>query len=98
MSKTKKGKDFKQFIKDENQKGRTFKKIMKAITGVSQSVMYAFVFLLIFVTVDVVVYVSFLPPVIVWAGILVAVALAASVLSSRVTSLLKRQQWKYASE
>jgi membrane protein YdbS with pleckstrin-like domain len=98
MSKTKKGKDFKQFIKDENQKGRTFKKIMKAITGVRQSVMYAFVFLLIFVTVDVVVYVSFLPPVIVWAGILVAVALAASVLSSRVTSLLKRQQWKYASE
>jgi uncharacterized membrane protein len=98
MSKEKKGKDFKQVIMEEKQKGKTFKKIMKAITGVTSSVMYAFVFLLIFVTLDVAVYVLFSPEVFVWAGILVGVALVSSVVSSRVTNLLKKQQWKYASE
>jgi hypothetical protein len=98
MSKEKKGKDFKQVILEEKQKGKTSKKIMKAITGVTSSVMYAFVFLLIFVSLDAAVYVLLSPEVFVWAGILVGVAVVSSVVSSRITNLLKKQQWKYASE
>ncbi len=98
MPTEKKGKNFKQVILDEKQKGKTYKKIMKTITGISTSVMYAFAFLLIFVSADATFYVLFSPSVFVWAGILVGVAVVSSLAASRVTNLLKKQQWKYASE
>lgn len=98
MPTEKKGKNFKQVIMEEKQKDKTFKKIMKALTSVPSSVMYAFSFLLIFVSVDVALYVLFSPSVVVWAVILVGVAVVSSVVSSRITNLLKKQQWRYASK
>jgi hypothetical protein len=93
----KKGKDFKQVIAEEKEKGKTSRRLMKIITGISSSVLYASTFLVMFVSLDVVIYVLFSPGVFVWAGALVGVAVLSSVVASRITNLLKKQQWKYAS-
>ncbi len=98
MPTEKKGKNFKQVIIDEKQKGKTYKRIMKTITGISSPVMYTFAFLLIFVSADITFFILLSPSVFVWAGILVGAAVVASLVASRITNLLKKQQWKYASE
>lgn len=94
---TKKGKNFKEVIEDEKKKGRTFKRIMRLLTSVDQSVVYAGSFLLFFVTLAVAVYYLFSPGVFVWAGILVVMAVLSSLLASRITKVLKRNQWKFKS-
>jgi hypothetical protein len=93
----KKGKNFKEVIADEQKKGRTFKLLMKKITGISQSVIYGSSFLLFFVVFDLSLYMLLVPTVFVWAGLLVVSALASSILASRMTKYLKKQQWKYSS-
>jgi len=93
----KKGKNFKELIAEEKNKGKLFKKTMKTLTSVNSSVLYGGSFLLFFVALDVVLYVLLAPGVLLWAGLLVATALVSSVLASRITNLLKKQQWKYAS-
>ncbi len=93
----KRGKNFKEVIAEEKNKGRFFKKTMKKLTSLNSSVIYGGSFLLFFIALDVVLYVLLSPDVFVWAGILVATALVSSVLASRITNLLKKQQWKYAS-
>ncbi len=92
----KKGKNFKEVIAEEKNKGRFFKKTMKKLTSLNSSVIYGGSFLLFFIALDVVLYVLLSPGVFVWAGLLVAAALVSSVLASRITNLLKKQQWKYA--
>ncbi|XHH09131.1 MAG: hypothetical protein ACFCUE_00490 [Candidatus Bathyarchaeia archaeon] len=94
---TKKGKNFKDVIAEEKNKGRYFKLVMKRLTSLSPSLLYSGSFLLLFIAVDFAVYALFEPTVIVWAVILVASALVSSVFASKVTHKLKRQQWKYAS-
>ena len=91
----KKGKNFKEFIEDEKNKGKTFKAIMRAITSLNTEVMYAGLFLAPFIVLSVVMYFVLSPSVFVWAGILVVAALVSSVFASRITSMLKNSQWKY---
>ena len=93
----KKGKNFKEVIAEEKNKGRLFKKTMKTLTSINSSLLYGGSFLLFFVALDLVLYVLLVPSVLLWAGLLVATALVSSVLASRITNLLKKQQWKYAS-
>jgi hypothetical protein len=93
----KKGKNFKEVIEDEKNKGKTAKKIMRFLTGLDTSLVYGGSFLLVFVALDVMIYYLLAPSVIVWAGILVATALVSSLLASRITNLLKKNQWKYQS-
>jgi hypothetical protein len=93
----KKGKNFKQVIEEEKNKGKTAKKIMSAITGLDTSIIYGGSFLLVFITSAVAFYFLIAPSVLVWAGILVGAALVSSLLASRITSLLKNTQWKYKS-
>ncbi len=92
----KKGKNFKDVIADEKKKGRTFKLFMKRITSLSTSVIYGGSFLLFFAIFDLVMYSLFSPEVFIWAGLLVVSALVSSVLASRITKFLKKQQWKYS--
>jgi hypothetical protein len=92
---TKKGKNFKEVIAEEKNRGKTTKKIMRAITSLRTSVVYAGSFLLFFIALAVAMYFLLAPGVFVWAGILVVAALVSSVLASRITSLLKNNQWKY---
>jgi hypothetical protein len=94
---SKKGKNFKEVIDDEKNKGRFFKKTMKILTGIDSSVVYGGSFLLFFAALDVTFYFLLAPGVFMWAGILVGTALVSSVLASKITKLLKKQQWKYAS-
>lgn len=94
---TKKGKNFKEFIEDEKNKGKTVKKIMRTITSLNSSVLYGGSFLLVFIVLAVALYFLFVPGVFVWAGILVGAALVSSLLASRITTLLKNSQWKYKS-
>ncbi len=91
----KKGKNFKEVIEDQKNKGKTTKKVMRAITSLSTSVIYGGTFLLFFVILDVILYLLLAPSVFVWAGILVGVAVVSSLLASRITRLLKNTQWKY---
>ena len=91
----KKGKNFKEYIEDEKNKGKTFKAIMRAITSLNTEVMYACLFLAPFIVLSVVLYVALSPTVFIWAGILLVAALVSSVFASRVTSMLKNSQWKY---
>lgn len=91
----KKGKNFKEVIADEKKKGRYVKLFMKRITSLSTSVIYGGSFLLFFATIDLTLYLLLVPSAFVWAGLLVVSALASSVLASRITKYLKKQQWKY---
>jgi len=91
----KKGKNFKEVIAEEKNKGRTFKRVMKTLTSINTSVLYGGSFLLFFIAIDVALYVLLAPSVLVWAGLLVASALVSSILASRITGMLKKQQWKY---
>ncbi len=91
----KKGKNFKEFIEDEKNKGKTFKAMMRAITSLNTEVIYACLFLAPFIVLSFVIYFALTPSVFVWAGILVVVALVSSVFASRITSMLKNSQWKY---
>jgi hypothetical protein len=93
----KKGKNFKEVIADEKKKGRRFKLFMKKLTSISTSVIYGGSFLLFFVVFDLALYLLLAPTVFVWAALLVGSALASSILASRVTKYLKRQQWKFSS-
>jgi hypothetical protein len=93
----KKGKNFKEVIAEEKNKGRYFKILMKRLTRIDPSVLYGGSFLLLFVIIDVAVYALFEPTVLVWAVILVASALVSSIFASKVTHMLKKQQWKYSS-
>ncbi len=94
---TKKGKNFKEVIEEEKNKGKTVKKIMRTLTSLNTSIMYGGSFLLAFLTIAAVLYFALAPSVLVWAGLLVAAALVSSLLASRITNMLKRNQWKYKS-
>jgi uncharacterized protein YqhQ len=92
---TKKGKNFKEIIEEEKNKGRTVKKIMRTLTSISTSLVYGGSFLLFFVILDAVIYYLLAPNVFLWAGILVGTALVSSLFASRITNVLKKSQWKY---
>jgi hypothetical protein len=92
---TKKGKNFKEVIEEEKNKGRTVKKIMHTLTNINSSVIYGCSFLLLVFVLDVVIYVALTPTLFVWAGILVATAVVSSLVASHITRFLKKQQWKY---
>jgi len=94
---TKKGRNFKEVIEEEKNKGKTFKKIMKILTGIDASLVYGGTFLFFFIVLDVLLYYLFVPVVFVWAGILVGTALVSSLLASRLTNALKKNQWKFKS-
>ncbi len=91
----KKGKNFKEVIEEEKNKGKTAKKVMRIITSLNTSVLYGGSFLLTFIALAVILYVVLLPSVFVWAGLLVVAALVSSLLASRITNMLKNSQWKY---
>jgi hypothetical protein len=93
---TKKGKNFKEIIEEEKNKGRTIKKIMRTLTGINTSFVYGGSFLLFFVISDVVIYYLLAPSVLLWTGILVGTALVSSLFASRITNVLKKNQWKYS--
>ncbi len=93
----KKGKNFKEFIEEEQNKGKTIKRIMCTITSINTAVMYSGSFLAVFMVFAAVAYFAISPSVFVWAGILLVAAVVSSVLASRITSLLKNSQWKYKS-
>lgn len=94
---SKKGKNFKDVIAEEKNKGRYFKLVMKKVTRLNPSVLYGGTFLFFFIVLDVVLYALIAPSVIVWAGVLVVAAVVSSIFASKVTNLFKKQQWKYAS-
>jgi membrane protein YdbS with pleckstrin-like domain len=94
----KKGKNFKEIIEDEKKKGKTSRRIMKQITHIDSSLLYALSFLLPFVALDALLYSLFKPDVFIWAGILVGSALFCSIFASYLTKTIKKQQWRYASE
>ena len=94
---TKRGKNFKEVIAEEKNKGKTRKKIMKRLTHINAEVMYGGSFLLLFVALDALIYYFLAPTVFIWAGILVGTAVLSSIFASRLTKTLKKQQWKYAS-
>jgi uncharacterized membrane protein len=94
---SKKGKNFKEVIAQEKQKGKTKKSIMRTITSLSVSVLYSCFFLLSFVSIEAVCYFAFAPSVFVWAGVLVLAAVVGTLIASRMTKMLKNIQFKYKS-
>jgi hypothetical protein len=94
---TKKGKNFKEVIEEEKNRGKTTKKIMHKITSIDSSVVYAGSFLLLFLVIDIATYVLLAPVIFVWAGILVVSAVVSTIFASRLTKVLKKNQWKYSS-
>jgi ABC-type protease/lipase transport system fused ATPase/permease subunit len=92
----KKGKNFKEIIAEEKNKGKNFKRFMKRLTSLSQSVLYSASFLLFFIVIDVALYALFAPTVYVWAVVLVVAALISSIFASKITNKIKKQQWKYS--
>jgi predicted tellurium resistance membrane protein TerC len=92
----KKGKNFKEVIAEEKNKGKNFKRFMKQLTSLSQSVLYGGTFLLFFIAIDLVLYALFAPTVYIWAVVLVVVALISSILASKISHKIKTQQWKYS--
>lgn len=94
---SKKGKNFKEIIEEEKTKGKTRKKVMHFLTQINTSVLYCGSFLTVFVVMAVLVYSFLSPDVYVWALALIVAAGLSSVLASRLTNSLKKQQWKYAS-
>jgi hypothetical protein len=91
----KKGKNFKEFIEEDKNRGKTTKKLMRFITSINSSAVYGGSFLAVFLILDVSLYLLFNPGVLIWAGILVATALASSLIASRITNVLKKNQWRY---
>ncbi len=91
----KKGKNFKEVIEDEKNKGRTTKRIMHAITSLNTSLLYGGSFLLFFGALASIFYFTLLPSVFLWAVLLLVAALVSSLFASRITNLLKNNQWKY---
>jgi hypothetical protein len=92
---TKKGKNFKEVIAEEKQKGKTTKKIMHIITSLNVSILYGGSFLACFVALAAVFYVALSPAVFVWAGLLLVAALISTLLASRITKAIKKLQWRY---
>jgi hypothetical protein len=95
IMRTKKGKNFKKIIEEEKNKGKNVRKLMRALTNINTSLVYGGSFLLFFVALDVVIYQLLAPSVLLWAGILVGTALVSSLLASRITNILKKNQWKH---
>jgi hypothetical protein len=93
---SKKGKNFKEIIEEEKQKGKTTKKIMHALTSLDVSVLYGGSFLVCFVALAAVFYFALSPAVFVWAGLLLVAALVSTFLASRFAKLVKRLQWRYS--
>lgn len=91
----KKGRNFKEVIEQEKTKGKTFKKTMRILSGIDASVVYGGAFLFSFIILDVMIYCLLAPGVFLWAGIFVGTALASSLLASRITNVLKKNQWKF---
>jgi hypothetical protein len=94
---SKKGKNFKEVIEQEKNKGKNFKKMMYILSSIDSSLVYGGAFLFSFVVLDVVIYLLFAPEVFVWTGALVGTALVSSLLASRITNILKKNQWKFKS-
>lgn len=94
----KKGKNFKEIIENEKKKGKTSRRIMKQITHIDSSLLYAASFLLPFIALDALLYSLLKPDVFIWVGILVSVAFFCSIFASYLTKTIKKQQWRYASE
>jgi hypothetical protein len=92
---SKKEKNFKEFIEQEKNKGKTAKTIMRTITSINTAIIYSISFLIIFVVIAAIAYLAISPGVFVWAGILLVAAAISSILASRITSTLKNSQWKY---
>jgi hypothetical protein len=95
MMRTKKGKNFKEVIEGEKNKGKTSKKIMHTLTSINSSVVFSGSFLLLFLMLDVVMYVAMTPMLFVWMGILIVNAVVSSLAASRITKFFKKPQWKY---
>jgi hypothetical protein len=93
----KKGKNFKEVIAEEQQRGKTKRSIMRAITSLDTSILYSGFFLLSFVSIAAVFYFAFAPSVFIWAGILVLAAAIGTAVASRMTKKLKNIQFKYKS-
>jgi len=94
---SKKGKNFKTIILEEKNKGKTSRKIMKIITRIDASILYALSFLLPFTGLATLIYIVLSPDVLIWAAILVVIALTCSIFASRLTKIIKQQQWRYTS-
>jgi hypothetical protein len=92
---TKKGKNFKEVIEEEKNKGKRVKKIMHRLTMINSSVVFSGSFLLLFLMLDVVMYVTMTPMLFVWMGILIVNAVVSSLAASRITKFFKKPQWKY---
>jgi hypothetical protein len=92
---SKKGKNFKEVIAEREHKGATKKSILAKITSLNVSVLYSASFLFSFIVIDALLYFALSPGVFVWAGILVVAALASTLFASRLTSLIKKNKWKY---
>jgi hypothetical protein len=95
MSELRQGKDFREIIEEEKNKGKTYKKVMRVLTSINEQVLYGGTFLFFFIILDVALYFLLSPDVFVWTGLLIATALVSSLLASRVSSMLKRNQWKF---
>ncbi len=93
----KKGRNFKEVIEAEKNKGRATKRIMHAITSLNVSLLYGGSFLFLFVVLASIFYFALSPSVFLWAGVLVVAALVSSLFASRITNMLKNNQWKYSS-
>ena len=92
----KKGKNFKEVIEEQKRKGGIREAFMRLITGIDTSILYSFSFLLVFVPLDVLIYWFLVPDVLFWALSLIGSAAVGSILASRVTKIVKKQQWRYA--
>jgi hypothetical protein len=93
----KKGRNFKEVIEQEKNKGKAFKKIMRLLSGINASAVYGCSFLFFFLFLDVGLYFLLEPSVLVWAAILVGTAMVSSLLALRITNVLKKNQWKFKS-
>ncbi len=92
----KKGKNFKEIIIQEKNKGKTFKRTMKVLTGIDSSVLYGGSFLLTFVALDALAYYLLSPSVLSWTALLMGTAFLSSIAASKIANRLKKQQWRYA--
>jgi membrane protein YdbS with pleckstrin-like domain len=93
-----KSRNFKEIIEREKHKTSVFDKIMKLITRINTSTIYAASFLLAFVALDALIYWLLAPDVLIWAIILIVVAVVCSLFANSVTKTVKKQQWKYAGQ
>jgi Kef-type K+ transport system membrane component KefB len=92
----KKGKDFKEVIRDEKRQGGVREEALKKITSVNASFLYGLCFLVTFASLDALMYWLLTPGVLLWLIILVASAAVGLFFASRLTRLVKKRQWRYA--